>query len=86
MPTNLLTTNTTAASSSDVTLADGERATLSIKDEKDGAVVYVEIKNDGGGYREFRQLGRHSSPMVVDGPCTFRVRRLAGPAIGVVRD
>lgn len=86
MPTNLLTTNTTAASSADVTLADSERTTLSVKDGKDGAVVYVEIKDDAGTYNKFRQLGYHNSPMVVDGPCVFRVRRLAGAAIGVVRD
>lgn len=89
MPTNLLSVDAAAANSSDQTVADGSRVTLSLKDSTGTkihgpTVVIVQIKDDAGVYFDFKQLGIHNTPLVIDGPCTFRVRRVnTGTPVGV---
>lgn len=84
MATNLLTIDTTAAASSDVTLAAGDSAVLIYKGAE-GGVIFIQTKDDLGAYKDFQQLKSNGRPLVIDGAVTFRVRRVAGIACGVSR-
>lgn len=84
MATNILTTGTSELPSSDVTLTASDRATLIYKGAE-GGVIFIQTKDDLGAYKDFQQLKSNGRPVVVDGPCTFRVRRVAGVSCGVSR-
>ena len=91
MATNLLTTGTTAANSSDFTLAAGEEATISLKDAagtkiSGGAQVFIDIKDDAGQYFAIDRLGPDKVAVILKGVGTYRVRRIAnGVSVGVFR-
>jgi hypothetical protein len=82
---NILTIGTNQTPSSDFTVTEGATATLSIKPRVQGSMVVVEIKDDTGGYSEFKQLGYHNSPLLIGGG-TFRVKRVtSNVSVGVFR-
>lgn len=88
--TNLLTAGTTAANSSDFTLAAGESATILLKDAagprlSQGATVYIDMKDDAGQYFEIDRLNIDKPAVVLTAIGTFRVRRPAGVSVGVSR-
>lgn len=77
---NVLTTGTTATSSSDSTIA---AATLyGLKGADADAKVFIELKDDGGAYNVIGLLSR-SEPAKLLYPGTYRFRRPAGPSCGV---
>lgn len=82
MATNLLTIGSTEQASTDVTLDDGEQATLIYKGAE-GGVIFIQTKDDLGAYKDFQQLRSNGRPVVIDGKVIFRVKRFAGVACGV---
>lgn len=81
--TELLATGTSAANSSDFTLAAGESATLFLKDADGGglnsrALVYLEVKDETGQYTTIDSLTTNKPGFVLTAIGTFRVRRPAG--------
>lgn len=81
-----MTVGTSSTTSSDVTLTESGKATLGLKPAREGSLVFIDIKDDLNNYTPFKQLGLHNSPLVIDGPCTFRVRRVDnGVSSGVYR-
>lgn len=91
MASEILSIGTAAANSSDITLAEGESATLSLKDNsgpemRRGGIVVIQIKDDAGLYFDFQTLSVNNSPLVLDAVGTFRVRRVdTGVPVGVFR-
>ena len=87
MATELIPAGTTAATSSDFTLAEGESATLALKGADANGfevdAVLIELKDDAGAYHP---VGELNTPQVLAGAGTYRVRRIAGRAnVGVFR-
>lgn len=83
MPTNLISTGTTAATSSDVVLADGEAANWALKSAAEGAEVHIDLKDDAGAYHSIGRLLSSDPAKNVSGPGTYRARRIAGASCGV---
>jgi hypothetical protein len=88
MPTQLLATNTTAASSGDFTVAVGEALTVSLKDAAGprvgpGARVEIQLKDDAGEYFTVDTLTLGKQAVVIVGPGTYRATRFAGVSCGV---
>lgn len=91
MATQLLAVGTTAADSADITAAAGTPVTLFLKGSADGpadsaAVCEIKVKDSAGLYHKIGELnGREAGKacVVIDGPGTFRVSRVAGAACGV---
>lgn len=80
--TNILASGSTAATSSDQTVAAGASVNLLVTGT--GAVT-VEMKNAGGTYRSIGSLSGASdakSGASIVGPITYRVRRSAGQTAG----
>jgi len=82
MPTNVLTTDSTNADSSDVVVAANEELTVCIKDAAGPGVdtdakVDVLLKDDGGLYFRVDQLGRNRMALIV-GAGTWRFTRVSG--------
>lgn len=84
----LLSTATTAASSSDIVVADGGSATIFLKGA-DGVLpanprVLIEVKDSDGNYGVIGELDGGNKATVISGKGTYRVRRLAtGASVGV---
>ncbi len=84
MPTQILSTGTTAADSADVVVADGETLTVGLKGAADTkARVLIFLKDDGGGYNGVGELSAVRPATVIAAPGTFRFTRIAGAACGV---
>lgn len=83
MATQLIATGSSAANSSDVTLAAGESAVFSLKAAATGAEARIEIKDDAGGYTDVGRLITLDPAKLVSGPGTYRVRRVASGSCGV---
>ena len=79
----LIATATTAANSSDQTLASGATLVLGVKAADDRALAIIELKDDTGAYIPIRNLTRQEPAWQVSGPATYRVRRVAGGSCGV---
>lgn len=83
---NILAAGNSAATSSDVTLADGASATLSLMVASGSlpanaeAVVYVDTS---GADTEVGRLTALDPAKQVSGPGTYRVKRIPGPTFGV---
>lgn len=88
MPTNVLTTGTSAASSADVVVTAGTVLTVCLKDAAgpdvgSGARIDIELKDDTGQYFRFAELTTNNPAQVLSGPGTYRFTRPAGPSCGV---
>ena len=89
MATEILAIGTTAAASSDVTVASGDMLAVALKGitgaRVNGGIVKIELKADDGNYYEVGELsgGVGKSGAVIDAPGTYRFYRLAGSACGV---
>lgn len=80
---NLISTGATAATSSDIVLADGASILISLKAAVDGAEVHIDLKDDAGAYHSMGRLLASDPAKSVSGPGTFRARRIAGSSCGV---
>lgn len=90
MATQLLPIASTAASSAEFTINEGSSAVVSLKGTlNSGARMYVEIKDDAGGWNPVGVLLANSGPekrsAVIGAAGTYRVRRVAGSACGAFR-
>lgn len=83
MPTNLISTGITAATSDDVVLADGEAIVFSLKSAAQEAEVHIDIKDDAGAYHSVGRLTSSDPAKAITGPGTYRARRIAGASCGV---
>ncbi|HYD66184.1 hypothetical protein [Azospirillum sp.] len=84
MATEILAVGTTAASSSDVTVADGSTLTVCLKDAAGPGVgnarVEIQLKDDAGEYFTVATLTGSRSSLVIVGAGTYRFSRSAGAA------
>lgn len=88
MATELLATNTTAASSAEFTLATGDATVVVMKDWADStARAYIELKLAAGSWIRVYEMtpafDKRSGGIAFPG--TYRVTRVAGAACGVER-
>ncbi|MBZ9973505.1 hypothetical protein LB517_28145 [Mesorhizobium sp. BR1-1-12] len=82
--TQLLATGSTAASSTDLTIAAGTPVVVCLKGVADGgALVIVSLKDDAGAYNVIWRLTSGSPVIEITGPGTYRFTRVAGSACGV---
>lgn len=84
--TEILASGSTAASSSDVTVASGAIVNLLVTG---AGTVVVEMKNSSGTYRSIGSLTGSSdakSGASITGPMTFRVTRSIGQTAGCDMD
>ncbi|MCA0214520.1 MAG: hypothetical protein LCH79_15250 [Proteobacteria bacterium] len=78
----ILASGITDANSSDVTVASGFTATVFLTDAAGpvlpaDAQAEIQIKSDGGEYFTVGRLTRDTPALVISGPGTYRVRRMA---------
>lgn len=78
--TNILTTDSTAASSADTTFTAD--TLVSLKGAVDGAYVTVELKDDGSAYNKVATL-TSSQPAGILPAGTYRFTRRVGATCGV---
>lgn len=87
MATEILAVGTTAANSTDVTVAAGEQLTVGLKDAAGPAVgnarVEIQLKDDAGEYFTIATLTSSRSALVIAGAGTYRFSRTAGASCGV---
>lgn len=80
----LIATGSTAANSSDVTVADGSSLIVGIKGATgDLARVIILLKDDAGAYNRIGELNAGQSVLVLSGPGVYRLTRVAGATCGV---
>jgi len=77
----ILATDTTEASSSDITLT-AAFTLVALKAAADGAKVFVESKDDEGGYNVIDTLSSSYNSRLL-APGVYRFSRPAGPSVGV---
>lgn len=88
MATNILSVASTAASSSDVTIAAGESLTVCLK-TSDGspvpvnAAVRIELKDDASVYHGVGRLEAGKTSTVIVGAGVYRFTRIPGASCGV---
>lgn len=83
MATEILAIGTSAANSSDVTVASGDILAVALKGATprvNGGIVKIELKADDGNYYEVGELTGSvgKTGAVIDAPGTYRFARLAG--------
>lgn len=86
--TQLLAVGTTATDSGDLVVAAGSPVTVALNDAAGvkvaaGAKVLVLLKDPAGEYFKVGALGTEIPALVIDGPGTYKFRRLAGVSCGV---
>lgn len=92
MTTQLIATNASSgATSSDITLGDGEKATITLFDNDGGEVrttvrFALEIKDPNGAYTTIAWLTQSTPSLQVLGPAVWRVRKLGTGGVGAARD
>lgn len=91
MATELLSLGTTAATSTDITLAAGESAHIHLRGSSPPAVpactVCIEVKGADASYTEYHRLTERNPGAVIDAAGTYRVRRpVCESSVGVDRD
>lgn len=87
MPTNIMTTGTSAVDSSDVVVAAGSTLTVALKDAAGpdlgtGVKVFIQLKDDTGQYFTIARLDRSRASTVLSAG-TYRFSRPAGVSVGV---
>lgn len=80
----LIASGTTAATSADFTLADGQSTTLFLTDATgpdvaNQAVALIQIKSAGGQYFTIGRLTHDNPVQVLAAPGTYRVKRDVAP-------
>lgn len=84
MPTNILTTGTTALDSSDVVVAASTPLTVGLKGSFDSTSrVVISLKDDGGAYIPVEELTQSKAALLIAAPGTYRFTRIAGGSCGV---
>lgn len=88
MATEVLAVGTSAANSSDVTIAEGEQLTVCLKDAAgtrvgNGAKVEIQLKDDDNEYFAVDTLHSGKVAVVIAGAGTYRFSRIAGVSCGV---
>lgn len=79
----LIAAGTTAANSSDIVIADGATVSVGLKAYAQGALAVVRLKDDGAAYNEVARLDASQPALLLSGPGTYRVSRIAGVSCGV---
>ena len=79
----LIASGATAATSSDIELADGNSIIVAVEGADDRAEVAIELKGTGSNWISVRMLSRSEPAWSVVGPATYRARRVAGGTCGV---
>lgn len=80
----ILATASTAASSSDVTVAAGTPLAVSLRGVTDGqARVLIELKDESAAYAVVGELRSHAPNTRLDVPGTYRFTRIVGGTCGV---
>lgn len=82
MATQLIAAGSTAANSSDIVIADGESVTVALKGYVSGAEVIISLKDDVPAYNEVARLNPQVPALVISGPGTYRLSRVAGFTCG----
>lgn len=89
MATEILATGSTAATSSEIVLGDGESATVGIKDAAFGTVLVVEteVAESPSTWEAcgFVVANPNERVRVIDGAGVYRLRRAAGVTAGAFR-
>ena len=79
---NVLTTGSTAASSSDIAVTT--ETAFGLKGETGmESYVYIELKDELGAYKIVGSLTSHAPATVISAPGTYRFTRRAGATCGV---
>ena len=86
---NLIAIGKTAATSSNVVLADGANGVISLKVTNGGrvpagAIAFVDILDDTGNFTETAILSNSQPSVIARGPATYRARRPVQDADGGV--
>lgn len=84
----IISSGTTEATSSDITVVDGALATVflvagSSETIPHSASASIQIKGAGGGYITIGRLDRSQPSQVISAPGVYRVKRHAGAACSV---
>lgn len=80
----ILATASTAASSSDITVAAGTPLGVSLRGVTDGqARVLIELKDESAAYAVIGELNSHAPNRALDIPGIYRFTRVAGATCGV---
>ena len=80
----ILATASTAASSSDITVAAGTPLAVSLRGVTDGqARVLIELKDEAAVYAVIGELRSHAPNTRLDVPGIYRFTRVAGATCGV---
>lgn len=80
MPNPILDDGTDAAVSEDYTNSGGYQSTLQIRGSNDSScIIKIDFKRSDATYQEvgFLSNGDRTRVVVIDAPCTYRVRREA---------
>lgn len=83
MATQLLATGSTAADSSELTVAAGTPVTVSIKGDVSPVEVQIKLKDDAGGFRTVGYLTSGRPALCVSAPGVYKFTRAAGQTCGV---
>jgi hypothetical protein len=82
MATELLSTASTAANSSEVTVTAGAPVTVAMKGATAGALINVQIKDETGAFHVIDKLTIERPALVISGPGVYRLARVAGGSCG----
>lgn len=86
MATNLITAGTGAATSPEMTVAEGGVANVFLYNSTNPGAISVQIKRPDNGWVTVAVMGFGNSNMALPGPGTYRLTRAANsPAIGAFR-
>lgn len=79
----ILSTASTAASSSDIVVAAGTPLAVGLKGYAVGATVRIYLKDDAGAYNFANEINSQNPNTMITAPGTYRFTRVAGAACGV---
>jgi hypothetical protein len=83
MAAELLSTASTAANSSDVTVTASAPVTVCMKDQADPrALINILLKDEDGAYHKVGELTPAQHRLVITGPGLYRLSRVAGYTCG----
>ena len=83
MATEILSTGSTAANSSDVVIAEGGALTVCLKGAAAGSAVVISLKDDGSSYNVIGVINSQNPSVLISAAGTYRFTRIAGSACGV---
>lgn len=85
MATELIASGSTAATSADIVVADGESVTIALKNMNGFPTAQIQLKDSAAAYHDVGALGPSDSAKVIIAPGTYRIFRPEGSVCGVFR-